>query len=359
MKLVFFWTDYLVFVLIISIILFMIQIRKTSHLTLIKHKVRSKKRYIISFFVLMIFSGIAFLDTLHFKEASSYRTISVLDKILSPFDTITESTYSAPLARKSFVPEITLQPDGRLTENFPELNYPAKHLFGTDKVGQDVLYMVLKSIRTGLIIGTITTLIMLPFALLFGMWAGYFRGWVDDIIQYIYTTLSSVPGVLLIAAAIVSLQAKVEENPDLRLIILCIILGVTSWTTLCRLIRGETLKLREAEFVQAAIVLGVRPFNLIRRHILPNLMHIVIITVILDFSTLVLAEAVLSYVGVGVDPTTFSFGNMINAARLEMARDPIIWWPLTFAFIFMFALVFAANIFSEALQEALNPRMAR
>ncbi len=230
------------------------------------------------------------------------------------------------------------------------------HVLGTNKVGQDVLYISLKSIRTGLIIGSVTTIVMFPFALVLGMWAGYFRGWVDDIIQYIYTTLSSVPGVLLIAAAVLALQAKIEQEPELRLLTLCIILGVTTWTGLCRLLRGETMKLREAEYVQAAMGLGVKQFNILFRHIMPNLMHIVIITLVLDFSGLVLAEAVLSFIGVGVDPATFSFGNMINAGRLEMARDPIVWWTLCGAFVLMFLLVFSANIVSEAIQDALNPR---
>jgi peptide/nickel transport system permease protein len=245
----------------------------------------------------------------------------------------------------------------------------AYHLFGTDKVGNDVLYLSLKSVRTGLVIGTLTTLIMLPFAILLGIMAGYFRGWVDDVIQYIYTTLNSIPGVLLIAASILSVQVYIANNPelfetvveraDLRLLFLCMILGITSWTGLCRLLRGETLKLREMDYLQAATAFGVRDFKIITRHILPNVMHIVLIAVVLDFSGLVLAEAVLSYVGVGVDPTMVSWGNMINSARLEMAREPVVWWSLLAAFWFMFMLVLAANLFSDAVRDAFDPRVAR
>ena len=244
---------------------------------------------------------------------------------------------------------------------------PHYHILGTDKVGNDVLYRSLKSIRTGLVIGTVTTLIMLPFAVVLGIMAGYFRGWVDDVIQYFYTTLSSIPGVLLIAAAILSLQMYVETNPeaydtvvaraDMRLLFLCLILGVTSWTGLCRLLRGETLKLREIDYVQAAHALGVSHFRVMTRHLFPNVMHIVIITVVLDFSGLVLTEAVLSYVGVGVDPSMDSWGNMINSARLEMAREPIVWWSLAAAFVFMFTLVLAANLFADAVRDAFDPRL--
>ena len=172
---------------------------------------------------------------------------------------------------------------------------------------------------------------MLPFALILGITAGYFKGWVDDVIQYIYTTLSSIPSVLLIAAAVLMMQVYIDTHQeqfdtmasraDLRLLFLCIILGVTSWTGLCRLLRGETLKIREMEYIQAAHSFGVSHWRIIYRHILPNVMHIVLIATVMEFSGLVLAEAVLSYIGVGVDPSMISFGTMINAARLEMARE--------------------------------------
>ncbi len=246
---------------------------------------------------------------------------------------------------------------------------PLYHVLGTDKVGQDVLYQTLKSIRTGLVIGTLTTLVMLPFAVLLGIMAGYFKGWIDDAVQYLYTTLNSIPGVLLIAAAVLMLQVYIDTHPelfqtqqeraDLRLLFLCIILGVTNWTGLCRLLRGEALKLSTVDFIQAATALGVGRGRIITRHMLPNVMHVVLISLVLDFSSLVLAEAVLSYVGVGVDPVMNSWGNMINAARLEMARDPMVWWSLAAAFIFMFLLVLAANIFSDAVRDAFDPRLRK
>lgn len=245
----------------------------------------------------------------------------------------------------------------------------AYHVLGTDKVGQDVLYLSLKSIRTGLVIGTVTTLVLLPFALFLGVAAGYFRGWVDDVIQYLYTVLSSIPGVLLIAAAVLMMQVVIEqhadwfataaERADVRLLALCLILGMTSWTSLCRLLRGETLKLRELEFIQAAQAFGVSSLRILARHIVPNVMHIVLISVVMEFSSLVLAEAVLSYIGVGVDPSTISFGTMINAARLEMGREPMVWWTLAAAFSFMLVLVLAANLFADAVRDAFDPRLNR
>jgi len=241
------------------------------------------------------------------------------------------------------------------------------HVLGTDKVGNDVLFQALKSVRTSLVIGTLTTLVLLPLGIALGTVAGYFKGWVDDLIQYLYTTLNSIPGVLLIAAAVLMMQVVIDRNPewfataaqraDFRLLILCAILGLTSWTGLARLLRGETLKLSELEYIQAAHAFGVSDARILGRHILPNVAHIVIIAMVMDFSGLVLAEAVLSYVGVGVDPATTSYGTMINAARLEMGREPIVWWSLAAAFAFMFVLVLAANLFADAVRDGFDPRV--
>jgi peptide/nickel transport system permease protein len=241
------------------------------------------------------------------------------------------------------------------------------HVFGTDKVGQDVLYISLKSIRTGLVFGTIATLATLPQAIVLGIAAGYFRGWVDDVIVYIYTVLNSIPSVLLLAASTLFIVVYIESHPelfstalqraDIRLLVLCLILGVLGWTGLARILRAETLKLRTLDYVEAARAFGVSHARIISRHIFPNVFHLVLMSVVMDFSGLVLAEAVLSYIGVGVDPTTYSWGNMINGARLELAREPVVWWQLGAAFAFMFALVLAANLFADGVRDAFDPRI--
>ncbi len=240
------------------------------------------------------------------------------------------------------------------------------HVMGTDQTGNDVLWRALKSIRTAWVIGTLTTVAMLPPAIFFGIAAGYFKGWVDDVIQYIYTTLTAIPGVLLIAAAVLMMQVYIDTHPDLfptsaqradlRLFLLCMILGLTGWAGLCRLLRAEALKLRELEYVQAARAFGISHFTVMARHLLPNVMHIVLITVVLEFSALVLYEAVLSYLGIGVDPTMNSFGTMIDNARLEMSRDPMVWWNLLTAFLFMLTLVLSANLFADGVRDAFDPR---
>ncbi len=240
------------------------------------------------------------------------------------------------------------------------------HLLGTDLGGVDVAYQSIKGIRTGILLGTLATLIMMPIAITLGVLAGYFKGWVDDVVQYLYTTLSSIPGILLIAASVLLFQVYIDLNPDAfsiglekadaRFVALCFILGVTSWSSLCRLIRAETLKISQLEYVQAAHAFGVSHMRILLRHVMPNVAHIILITFVLDFSALVLAEAVLSYIGVGVDPSMGSWGNMINSARSELSREPAIWWTLSGAFFFMFVLVLAANLFSDLVRDAFDPR---
>ena len=240
------------------------------------------------------------------------------------------------------------------------------HVLGTDGTGNDVLVQALKSVRTAFVIGSMASLATLPLAIALGVLAGWFGGWVDEVIQYVYTVLSSVPNVLLIAACVLMVQVFLDKHPelfetgaeraDLKLFLLCAVLGLTGWAGLCRLLRAETLKLRELEYVEAAQAFGVGHARIMRRHIFPNVAHLMLIVTVLDFSALILYEAVLSYVGVGVDPSMHSFGGMINLARSEMSRDPVVWWSFASAFGFMVALVLAANLFADGVRDAFDPR---
>lgn len=333
-------SDYLIWILVALSIIAIFWIRTQPHYCEPWKRVFQNKTALISVGILSIYIIIGLLDSIHLQIA--YQQKSVLDLLIGGLNSQDQTTYSTPLST------------------------PHLHLFGTNKIGQDVFYEAIKSVRTGLIIGTLTTIFMLPFALFFGTIAGYFGGIIDDVIQYLYTTLSSIPGVLLITAMILVMQIFITNHPqlfptladraDARLLALCFILGITSWASLCRLLRAETLKLREQDFVTASIAMGAKKLSIIFRHIFPNVMHIIIITLVLDFSGLVLAEAVLSYVGVGVDPTTPSWGNMINTSRLELAREPIVWWPLLAALLVMFFLVLSANVFADQVRDAFDPR---
>ena len=329
-------------------------------------QIRKNRIAIVCFFILLGYLLIGVLDSISWRDplfnqegvltrnedervVYKPRSLSLLDRLCTPLRERTEKTYSAPLATHLYAKSTVQTPDGRTIREYPPLEYPRTHLLGTDKVGSDVFYRALKGIRTGLIIGGFTTLIAVPFAIFFGVVAGYFGGWIDDIIQYIYATLDSIPAILLIIAFMLLFGQGLFN--------LCLIMGISSWVGLCRILRGETLRLRELEYVQAAEAFGVRRGFIILKHLVPNLIHIVLISSILGFSRFVLAEAVLSYLQIGVEPTMGSWGNMINTARLELARDPIVWWNLTAAFAFMFGLVLPANLFGDAVRDALDPRL--
>ncbi len=321
----------------------------------------------ICFGILCVYTLIALLDSIGFhpvlrddageplRHSETKRIIrdpdglSVLDWMLTGLRDSREQSYSAPFATHLLSKEMMLNEDGEIVNEKPALQHPRRHILGTDRVGNDVLYLSLKGVRTGMIIGAFTTLLVIPFAVFFGVIAGYFGGWIDDVVQYIYSVLSSIPAFLLIVAFI-SVYGR-------GLFQLCLIMGITSWTGLCRVLRGETLKLRESDFVQASEAMGVSRYKIMLKHLIPNIMHIVLITAVLSFSGRVLAEAVLSYLGVGVGADTISWGVMINDARQELARSPIIWWKLFAAFIFMLGLVLPANLFGDAVRDALDPKL--
>jgi peptide/nickel transport system permease protein len=258
---------------------------------------------------------------------------TILDRLFP--EGFKERSYSAPLAKAEFY-------GGQPLEN------GGSHLLGTDILGRDVLHLTLKGVRIALLIGGLTSLIVIPLALFFGISAGYFGGRIDDLVFFVMSTLASIPSLLLLIALILALGRGPVQ--------VCIALGVTSWVGFCRVVRGETLKLRELDYVQAARALGVSEGRIIVRHVLPNLMHLVVITFVLLFSGLVLSEAVLAFLGIGI---AGSWGQMIDQARDELARDPIIWWNLGAASTALFVLILAVNLVGDAIRDILDPRTLR
>jgi peptide/nickel transport system permease protein len=257
---------------------------------------------------------------------------SVIDRV---FADRAEKSYSAPFASVEFY-------------GAAPLDHPGSHPFGTDILGRDVLYLTLKGARVALLIGGLTSLIAIPLALLFGVAAGYFGGRVDDLVFFLMSTLASMPGLLLLIALIMAMGRGTLS--------VCIALAVTGWVGFCRITRGETLKLRELDYVQAARALGVSEARIIFRHVLPNLAHLIVITFVLTFSGLVLSEAILSWLGIGVDG---SWGQMIDQARDELSRDPIIWWNIFAAGGALFGLLLAVNFVGDAVRDVLDPRTLR
>ncbi len=282
--------------------------------------------------VLGLYSLVAIADSFVLPARAGQPPETILDKL---FARPQERTYSAPLAERTS--EATPQP------------LLGRHILGTDGLGNDVLYRTLKGVRTAFLIGGATTLLVLPLALIFGLLAGYFGRWVDDAVQYVYTVFDSIPNILLLIAIMFVLGQGLLQ--------MCLALGLTSWIGLCRIVRGETLKLRERGYVTSARALGYGSGRIIVRHILPNLLPILIIYATLSFSRLVLAEVILSYLQVGVPEYVGSWGNMIDAARLELTREPVIWWNLASATVAIFLLVFSLNVISDELRDGIDPSL--
>ncbi len=246
-----------------------------------------------------------------------------------------ERSYSAPLAFEEFY-------------GGAGLRHPGQHWLGTDILGRDVLHQTLSGARVALLLGGLTSLIVIPLALFFGMSAGYFGGRVDDAVFFAISTLASIPHLLLLIALIMVLGRGPVQ--------VCFAMGVTGWVGFARVIRGETLKLRELDYVSAARALGASHARILLRHILPNLMHLVVITFVLLFSGMVLTEAILAFLGIGLDG---SWGQMIDQARDELARDPIIAWNLASASAALFALILSVNLVGDAIRDILDPRTLR
>jgi peptide/nickel transport system permease protein len=259
---------------------------------------------------------------------------SLIDRVFAP-ETFREKSYSAPFAAQEFY-------------GGADLNFPGQHILGTDVLGRDVLYLTLKGAKIALLIGGVTSLIVIPLALLFGVSAGYFGGRLDDAVFFVMSTLASIPNLLLLIALIMVMGKGALQ--------ICIALGVTGWVGFSRLARAETMKLRELDYVHAARALGVSDTRIILRHILPNLSHLMVITFALLFTGFVLSEAILSYLGIGVDG---SWGQMIDRARDELSRDPIIWWNLLGASTALFLLVLCINLVGDAVRDILDPRTLR
>lgn len=222
----------------------------------------------------------------------------------------------------------------------------AEHWFGTDIFGRDVFAKVLHGTQIAMSVGLVAAMIAIPIGVILGALAGYFGGWVDDFITWLYTTFSSIPNIMLLISITMILGKGIFA--------VYIALGATSWVTLCRLIRGEVIKHKEREYVQAAGAIGGGHFRKLFLHILPNVTHIVIINTSLQFQFAIKSEVILSYLGLGVQGEP-SWGTMIDDAKLELSRG--VWWQLAGATTAMFLVVLAFNLLGDALRDSLDPKL--
>jgi ABC-type dipeptide/oligopeptide/nickel transport system permease subunit len=219
-------------------------------------------------------------------------------------------------------------------------------LFGTDIFGRSILYKLLAGTQTAMTIGFIVTGISIPIGVSLGALAGYYGGRVDAVIVWLYSVISSVPSILLIVGISYVLEKGIMS--------ICIALGVVSWVGLCRLIRGEVLKHRNREYVLAVRLLGAGDARIIFRHILPNVVHLAIVTASLTTLSAIKSEVILTFLGVGIQDGS-SWGTMITDATGELVTG--IWWPLVFVTSAMFLIIYALNVAGDALRDALDPKL--
>jgi peptide/nickel transport system permease protein len=249
------------------------------------------------------------------------------------------------------------------SKNYDLRNQPpsAQHWLGTDVFGRDVLLKTMLGAKVSMTVGLMANLIAIPLGLVLGSLAGYFGRRVDDVVVWLYTTLASIPGIMLLIALKYAFQGQVLfEGTAFALDLggihgLYIALGVVSWIHTCRVVRAETLKLKELDYVTAARALGQGHGRILFFHIVPNLLHLAIILFSLGFVGAITAEVILSFLGLGVEVGTPSWGTMINAARLDLVVGR--WWEVTAACAAMFFIVLALNVLGDRLRDALDPKL--
>jgi ABC-type dipeptide/oligopeptide/nickel transport system permease subunit len=233
--------------------------------------------------------------------------------------------------------------------------------FGTDFLGRSVMWRFLYGVRVAMTVAVLASLVETLIGVVLGATAGYFGGWIDAFVIWLFSTVASVPWILLMIAMAYVLQGREihlpftsKSLPLAGIPTIVLALGLTSWVGLCRLIRAEVLKHRERDYVVAARAGGLGHGRVIFRHILPNVFHIVIINFSLGLAAYVQSEVVLSFLGLGVTNRP-SWGRMIDDAKLELLKG--VWWQMAAATAAIFVFSLAVNIFGDALRDALDPKL--
>ena len=294
--------------------------------------------------------------------AIRYARIPILICVLFFLFAVNAECYSIYCAKKDIVPVYEIQN--------PELRNHAPmrgHILGTDYLGRDVLLRAVFATRTAVKVGIVASLISSMFGVALGLIGGYYGGKADAAVLWIYSTFASIPSLLFILAfallvskgflstpleaAFKAFSRGLNTEPGMMAVYLGI--GLTGWVPLCRVVRAETLRLRTRPYVTAARALGVNDRAIMVRHILPNLMHLVIVYFTMRFASAVMTEVIVSYLGLGVkfEP---SWGLMISNGQSLFWRGA--WWEIAAATGFMFVLVLALNMTGDALRDALDPR---
>lgn len=221
------------------------------------------------------------------------------------------------------------------------------HLLGTDDIGRDVLSRVIYGARVSLSVGLVSVTIYVTIGMVLGSVSGYFGGWVDSTIQRFTDAVMCFPSLIIIIAAVAIIGPSIYN--------VMIVIGLLTWPGICRLVRGQILTLREREFVEAARAMGASPSRVIFSHLLPNTIAPITVAATFGVAAAILTEAGLSFLGLGVQPPTASWGNMINTAQSAavLQQMPWLWVP---AGVMIALAVLSINFVGEGLRDALDPR---
>jgi peptide/nickel transport system permease protein len=220
------------------------------------------------------------------------------------------------------------------------------HPLGTDHLGRDILARIIYGSRIALVVGLAAVLISGVLGMIIGLAAGYFGGRLDDFLMRLADVQLAFPFILLAIAVIGVL------GPSLRNII--IVIGVSSWVVYARVVRGEVLSIREREFVHAAVALGSRPWRVLLTHVLPNTFTPWLVVATLDMARVIVIESALSFLGLGVQPPTPTWGGMLADGRVYLSTA---WWLATFPGLAILVTVLGINLFGDGLRDTLDPRL--
>jgi peptide/nickel transport system permease protein len=220
------------------------------------------------------------------------------------------------------------------------------HALGTDHLGRDILSRIVYGSRIALVVGLAAVLISGVLGMVIGLVAGYFGGRVDDFLMRLADVQLAFPFILLAIAVIGVL------GPSLRNII--VVIGVSSWVVYARVVRGEVLSIREREYVQAAVALGSRHGRVLRQHVLPNTFTPWLVVATLDMARVIVTESALSFLGLGVQPPTPTWGGMLADGRVYLSTA---WWLATFPGLAILITVLGINLFGDGLRDTLDPRL--
>ncbi len=228
---------------------------------------------------------------------------------------------------------------------------------GTDWAGRSVLVKTILGAKVSMSVALISNLIAVPLGVLLGAAGGYFGKWIDALVVWLFSTLASIPGIILLIAIRFAFKGAALWGLEMDGIAgMCIALAMVSWINTARVVRAETMKLRELDYIVAARAAGRSRWAILIRHVLPNVSHLGIIRFSLGMVAAVQAEVILSYLGLGVRIGTPSWGAMINSARMDLFAGR--YWQLTAAVTAMAVLVLALSVFGDRLRDALDPRLA-